>query len=136
MARWFKKKRPRAKIEWSVDKELQDRVTKLAASCELDYVKSSRIFCYKSSGAQTRALARIWGLPRIWQQTLGLEPAYVLEVIGERFDKLDTEEQDRVLIHELLHIPKNFSGALVPHKRKGGVNESKVWQLYNLRRKS
>jgi predicted metallopeptidase len=66
----------------------------------------------------------------VWQQTLGLEPAYILEVIAEKFNKLSQSDQDKVLIHELLHIPKNFSGALVPHKHKGGVNERTVHQIY------
>ncbi|MBI2590469.1 MAG: metallopeptidase [Candidatus Blackburnbacteria bacterium] len=120
----------RAKLEWQSSAKISTRVYCLVAACGLGYIRTNRIFCYESTGAKTRAYARIWGLNRIWQSTLGVEPAYILEVISEKFNKLSSFEKDHVLIHELLHIPKNFSGALVPHKRKGGVNEKKVKLLY------
>ena len=28
-------------------------------------------------------------------------------------------EQDKVLLHEIAHIPRNFSGSLLPHTRRG-----------------
>lgn len=117
-------------IHWKEAPDIERRVKKLLAGLELAHVKKARVFCYRSTHAKTRAYARIWGLGRIWQQALGLEPAYVLEVISERFDKLAKQEQDMVLIHELLHIPKTFSGALLPHRRRGGVNDVTVRQLY------
>ncbi|MBI4029460.1 MAG: metallopeptidase [Candidatus Blackburnbacteria bacterium] len=120
----------RAKLEWQRSAGLSARIGHLTGACGLDYIRVNRIFCYESTGAKTRAYARIWGLNRIWQSTLEVEPAYILEVISEKFNRLSPVEKDHVLIHELLHIPKNFSGALVPHKRKGGVNEKKVKLLY------
>ena len=47
---------------------------------------------------------------------LGIPPHYVIEVLSEKFDRMSDDDQIRVLIHEILHIPKNFSGALVPHR--------------------
>ncbi|OGY09612.1 MAG: hypothetical protein A2782_02460 [Candidatus Blackburnbacteria bacterium RIFCSPHIGHO2_01_FULL_43_15b] len=120
----------RAKLEWQRSTDLLTRVCHLVVACDLGYIRANRIFCYESTGAKTRAYARIWGLNRIWQRTLGTEPAYILEVISEKFNKLSLRDRDHILIHELLHIPKNFSGALVPHKRKGGVNEKRVRLLY------
>ncbi len=48
---------------------------------------------------------------------LKIKPQYIIEVIAERFDRLDPGEQEKTLIHELTHIPKTFSGALVAHRR-------------------
>jgi len=120
------------KLEWFRSIKIRKRVHQLTKSCELDYIRVNRIFCYESTGSKTRAYARVWGLNRIWQTTLETEPAYILEVISEKFNKLSGRDKDHVLIHELLHIPKNFSGALVPHKRKGGVNERRVRELYGM----
>lgn len=125
------RKKVRSKLEWQRSALLQARVAHLAKMCDLTHVRPERVFCYESTGANTRAYARIWGLNRIWQDTLLIEPAYILEVISEKFNRLGARDQDHIIIHELLHIPKNFSGALIPHKRKGGVNEKRVRELYN-----
>lgn len=61
---------------------------------------------------------------KIWQLALESPPAYCLEVIAERYDKLSKSDQDKVLLHELAHVPKNFSGALVAHTHsKGGFHD-------------
>lgn len=117
-------------VEWKPAPDIEKRVRHLIAGLEMEHVKKTRVICYRSTEAKTRAYARIWGLSRIWQQALGLEPAYVLEVISERFGKLSAKNQDMVLIHELLHIPKTFSGALLPHRRRGGVSEDAVRRLH------
>lgn len=78
------------------------------------HVDVRRVICYRSRGSTARIYARIWSLPGIWQAALGIEAHYVIEVV-ERYDKLPREEQEKTLLHELMHIPKTFSGALVPH---------------------
>lgn len=126
-----KKAHAKKVLDWVDDNVLTQKIRELIERCEFGYINKNRIFCYRSTGASTRAYARIWGLGRIWQQTLKLEPAYVIETISEKFDKVSKEQQDMILIHELLHIPKTFSGALVPHKRKGGVNDRTVREIFN-----
>lgn len=115
--------------------DIKKRLGPLARASGADWVNLSRVFCFRSIGSQTRAAARIWGLNRIWQQALGEKPAYILEVISERFDNLPQKKQNEVLIHELAHIPKNFSGALLPHtrKRKGSFYDKlkKMLATYN-----
>lgn len=118
------------KVEWVGDGTVSQRINELVNSVGLTYINPERVFCYKSYGAKTRAFARIWGLSRIFQQALGLKPAYIIEVISEKFDRLPRKDQDMILIHELLHIPRTFSGALVPHHDRGGVNEDRVREIY------
>ncbi|MCX6777950.1 MAG: putative metallopeptidase [Candidatus Micrarchaeota archaeon] len=104
----------------------------------LEHVNQYRIFCMRSTGSGARAYARIWSLPRIWQQALDINPYYVVEVLSEKYDVLDDEQKTKVIIHELLHIPKTFSGALVPHtcfgKRIDNRRVNEVYAEY-LRRK-
>ena len=117
-------------MEWQKAPDIEREVIKLARELGFGYLKIKRIFCFRSSGSKSRARARIWSLPRIWQQALQTEAGYCLEVISERFDKLTVSEQSQVLIHELLHIPKNFSGSLLPHRnRRGKWLDRKVKEL-------
>ncbi|MCD6301116.1 MAG: metallopeptidase, partial [Staphylothermus sp.] len=75
------------------------------------------------------AYARIHGLPRIWIKALKIKPGYVIEVISENYDKLSIEEKIMILIHELLHIPRTFSGGLRPHGKY--VNRRIVRKLFS-----
>lgn len=107
------------KIDWKNAPDVKKRVLHLIKELEIDWLKTSSIYCFRSENANTRAYARIWGLSRIWQQALKTKPAYVLEVISEKYDELNQLEQDKVLLHEITHIPRNFSGSLMPHIRHG-----------------
>jgi predicted metallopeptidase len=87
------------------------------------------VFCIRSKGsASRRTIARIHGLGKVWQETLNLPSAYVIEVISERFDKFTQEDKERTIIHELLHIPATFAGGFRPHK--GYIDDDTVEQLH------
>ena len=109
-------------IIWKEDRKLKAHLNKTIKEAGVSWVKASRVFTYRSTNAKTRAYARIWGLSRIWQQALKIKPAYILEVISEKYDRLSDLEKSKILLHEVTHIPKNFSGALVPHIRHGKAN--------------
>ncbi|HUD09404.1 MAG TPA: putative metallopeptidase [Patescibacteria group bacterium] len=104
-----------SKLGWEKAPDVKRDVNQILSVIDLPYIKASKIFCYRTLGSKSRSYARIWSFPKIFQDALGLEPAYVIEVLSRHYDKLGPEEKIRVLIHELLHIPRNFSGALVPH---------------------
>lgn len=87
------------------------------------------VFCIRSKGsASRRTIARIYGLGKVWQETLNLPSAYVIEVISERFDKFTQEDKEKTIIHELLHIPATFAGGFRPHK--GYIDDETVEQLH------
>lgn len=111
-------------MEWEQALDIKKEVGKIIERLGLNYIDHRRVFCFRSYGSTSRARARIWSFPRIWQKALVSPPGYCLEVISEKFDRMSSDEQKRVLIHELLHIPKNFSGSLLPHLRRNrGVVE-------------
>jgi predicted metallopeptidase len=97
----------------------------------LPHINSHRLLFMRSRGSTARAYARIWSMPRIWQEALEIKAYYVIEVLSEHFDNLPYEEKQKVIIHELLHIPKTFSGALVPHTCFGHkINDKRVNEIY------
>ncbi len=104
------------KLEWKKDSQIQKEMNEIVVSLGMGHVVSKRVFCYRTTGSKARAYARIWSFPKIFQEVLTIEPAYVMEIISEKFDKLGADDKKKVIIHELLHIPKNFSGSLLPHK--------------------
>jgi len=109
--------------------KVKSRIEHIVRKLNWDYIDTDKIICFESRGTKSsRVHARCWSLPRVWQQALNIMPHYVVEIIGERYDELDQERRDKLLIHELLHIPKTFSGALRPHK--GYISTSIVNKLY------
>lgn len=108
------------RMVWDVAPDVQARVREIVEVLGMAHVDAERIVCMRSTGSKARFLGRIWPLGTVWQVALGLRPHYVIEVKRESFDRLGREEQDRVLIHELLHIPRTFSGAVLPHRHAGG----------------
>lgn len=120
-------------MEWKKALDIQKEVRQIIKTLNLFHIKRSRVFCYRTLGSKSRSYARIWSFPKVFQKALGLEPAYVIEVLAKHFDKLGPDEQKKVLIHELLHIPKNFSGALLPHRGRGrhlGKMVNKLFEEY------
>lgn len=91
-------------------------IRKVLPHLPFDYIDPKRIICMRSRHAKSRARARIWSFPKIWQLALETPAHYVVEVVAHHFDRLSDDDKTRVIIHELMHIPKNFSGALVPHR--------------------
>ncbi|HMS22767.1 MAG TPA: putative metallopeptidase [Candidatus Levybacteria bacterium] len=127
----IKKKKVSAKrLTWHSDTELTQRVRSVITEIGFLHIQKHRIFCFRTEGSKSRAYARIWAFPKIFQNVLEIEPAYVIEVINKYYDKLSYEEQTKVLIHELLHIPKNFSGSLLPHKYGKTQIEKEVEKIY------
>lgn len=118
----FRKKKTNKKIDWASAPDIAARIAHLVQKASIDWVDVDSLTCFRSENANTRAYARIWGLSRVWQLALKIGPSYVVEVISEKFDRLPQKEQDKILLHELAHIPRNFSGALTPHTHKGKGN--------------
>jgi predicted metallopeptidase len=49
-------------------------------------------------------------------------------MIARNHRRLYRAEKEKVLIHELLHIPKGFSGGFKPHK--GNINKKTIDNLH------
>lgn len=125
-------------MEWKTDHSLTKQINSLIKNVPFSQISPSQLTVYRSYGSTSRAWARIWGLPRVWQQALKVKPHYIIEVISERFDKLSPQDQTKTLIHELLHIPKKFSGGLVPHRGRRHYNidrrvVNKIYDYYHSR---
>jgi predicted metallopeptidase len=109
--------------------EIKIQVDQLARECEFYHVETQYVFCVRSKGSKAkRTIARIHGLGKLWQKILNQPPTYTIEVISEIYDKMPLEDKERVLIHELMHIPGSFGGGFRPHK--GYVERKNVDMIY------
>jgi predicted metallopeptidase len=96
--------------------EIKMQVEALIEALEFTHIKPEFIHCIRSFDANTRAYARIWGMAKLFKEVAGIDPHYIIEVNAKKFDKLPEREKMKTLIHELMHIPKTFSGALLSHR--------------------
>jgi predicted metallopeptidase len=96
--------------------DVKELVEDAVAGLNMGHINPVHVACVRSWGSSSRrTIARIHGTPRIWQVVMKIQPLYIVEVLGERFDRLSQEDREKVIIHELLHIPKGFRGGLRCH---------------------
>lgn len=117
-------------MQYEIALDIKEKVDLLINQLNFTYIKPSYIHCIRSFDAQTRAIARIWGMSRLFKEVAGIQPHYIIEVNSKRYDRLPPREQIKTLIHELMHIPKTFSGALLSHRgRYHAINDREVEKI-------
>jgi predicted metallopeptidase len=105
------------KVRYVPAPDLEERVKKIIKVVGLTYIDVERVRCVRSFGSRSNTYARIHGVSRAFLVGLRIKPHYVIEFVSENFDSLPEDKKDKIIIHELLHIPKTFSGNLLPHRR-------------------
>lgn len=117
-------------MNYSPAPEIKKQIERLAKQLKMTHIDLKRVHCIRSFDVKTKAIARIWGIAKIFHEVVGIEPHYIIEVNAKRFDKMTEHEKIKTLIHELLHIPKTFSGALLSHKGKHHrINDKEVEKI-------
>jgi predicted metallopeptidase len=117
------------KIKYYEALDVKEIVERIIAELGFNHIELKGIHCFRSVGSKSkRTIARIHSLGKIWQKALNTQPSYLIEVISERYDRLSRDEKEKVLIHELLHIPQGFSGGFRPHKKY--ITRKKIESLH------
>ncbi len=81
-------------ITYSEAPDVKKLADEIAEKLGFFHIVPQFVFCIRSKGsASRRTIARIHGLGKVWQETLNLPSAYVIEVISERYDRLDARQQ-------------------------------------------
>ncbi len=95
--------------------DLQERMGDIALTLGMNHIDLARVRCLRSFGSSSRRiLARCHALGKVMQKAMKVNAFYTIEFL-ERFDRLSRKEQDKVIIHELMHIPKSFGGGFRQH---------------------
>jgi len=111
------------------------RIAEEISAMLFPHIRMSNVKCLRSYGTSSRrTIARCHALGKLMQKAMRTQPFYALEFLSERFDKLDKEEQVKVIIHELMHIPKSFGGGFKHHDFVSNRNVNKYYNEYKLKR--
>ncbi len=111
----MKKRGPRT-IRYEIAGDIQARFEDIVRTLDLRHIDPAKVACVRSRGSSSRrVVARCHGMSKVMQAAMGIGAFYALEFISEKFDGLPPADRDRVIIHELMHIPKNFGGGFRHH---------------------
>jgi predicted metallopeptidase len=95
--------------------DLEKRMIEIVETLGMDHVKLERVRCLRGFGSSSkRTIARCHALGKLMQRAMGVKAWYAIEFL-ELFDKMSKEDQDKTIIHELMHIPKTFGGGFRQH---------------------
>ncbi|MBX4196110.1 metallopeptidase [Candidatus Pacearchaeota archaeon] len=95
--------------------DLQERTIDIVKTLGMLHIDLSRVKCLRSFGSSTkRTIARCHTMGKLMQRAMGVRAFYAIEFL-ERFDRMSKVDQDKVIIHELMHIPKTFGGGFRQH---------------------
>ncbi|OYT36707.1 metallopeptidase [Candidatus Pacearchaeota archaeon ex4484_71] len=95
------------------------------------HVRIDRVRCFRSYGSKAKGtIARCHSLGKLMQKAIGIDAVYAIEFLVEEFEKLGDEEKLKVIIHELMHIPKTFGGGFKHHDFVTEKNVNKCYKEY------
>ncbi len=121
----------RTQISYEPAPDIQAEVSAIVRILNLGHIDLERVVCVRSRGTSARRIiARCHGLSKVLQLAMGVKAFYALEFIAERFDKLDDRGREETIIHELMHIPRNFGGGFRHHDLVTDRNVRTLWERY------
>lgn len=116
-------------IKYSYAPDVEREARRVVRFLGWNHVDLANVGFLRSFGSTANyTIARCHGLGKAMQIGMRRDKSfYVIEVISERFDRLPRDKQIKVIIHELMHIPKNFGGGFIHHNV---VNERAVEKIF------
>lgn len=95
--------------------DLQQRMISIVKALGMEHIDIQRVKCFRSTGSSTkRTIARCHTIGKLMQKAIGTPAYYAIEFLAP-FERMSIAEQDKVIIHELMHIPKTFGGGFRQH---------------------
>jgi predicted metallopeptidase len=95
--------------------DLKERMVEIVRVLGMDHVDVDRVECLRGYGSSSRrTIARCHTIGKLMQRAMKVKAFYAIEFL-ERFEKMSKSEQDKVIIHELMHIPQTFGGGFRQH---------------------
>jgi len=116
-------------IRYELAPEIESKLKRITRKLKMDHIDLDRVRGVRSYGSTGKGIiARCHALPKVMQLALGINAHYVIEILTENYNRLSKEEQIKILIHELMHIPETFGGGFRMHSDH--VTRKNVEKLY------
>ncbi len=115
--------------------DIEKRAREIVIRLGWEWIDVDNVAFIRSHGSQSRGtIARCHALGKAMQLGMGRTKGfYLIEVISERFDKMSEEDRIKVIIHELMHIPKTFGGGFIHHHMVNEKTVNKIYSQYKLK---
>ena len=105
-------------MKYNFSRKWTEQMKEIVQTLEFTHINTDKVTCITSQGTKTRnTIARIHALPKAMQLGMNTEAFYVIELIAEQFNRQDSDEKIKTLIHELMHIPHSFGGGFRNHRQ-------------------
>ncbi|MDP1695659.1 MAG: putative metallopeptidase [archaeon] len=102
-------------MKYEYAEDLKKRAEEIVQILGLNYIDMSRVEFIRGRGSSSkRTIARCHALGKLMQKAMKAKAFYAIEFL-DMFEKMSKKEQDKVIIHELIHIPKTFGGGFRQH---------------------
>lgn len=116
-------------IRYEFAPDIESKLKRIARRLKMNHIDLDRVKGIRSYGSTSNGIiARCHALPKVMQLALDMKAHYVIEILNESYDRLSKEEQIKILIHELMHIPETFGGGFRMHRDH--VTRKNVEKLY------
>jgi len=110
--------------------DLQARMEEIILALGMQHIDIKRVKCFRSKGSSSaRTIARCHTVGKLMQKAMNMPAHYAIEFL-ERFEKMSQVDQDKVIIHELMHIPQTFGGGFRQHDFVCEENVEKFYEKF------
>lgn len=124
------KRKGSSKMLYEYAPDLQQRMVEIVRTLEMSHIDLERVKCLRSRGSSTkRTIARCHALGKLMQHAMETKAFYAIEFL-EPFEKMSRKDQDKTIIHELMHIPKSFGGGFRHHDFVCDKNVDILYEKY------
>ena len=115
-------------IKYEKAEDIERKAREIVLTLNWGWIDLNNVGFIRSHGSSSRGtIARCHAMGKAMQIALNRKGYYLIEVISKRFDKMSEEDKTKVIIHELMHIPKTFGGGFIHHNV---VHEGNVKNVY------
>src|SRR5579862_4746538 len=124
-------------MDWQDAEDIKNDLVDIVKLLNLTHIDIERIYCYRTKGSKTRAYARTWSFPKIFQRALSVEAAYVIEVLSQHYDNLDNEKKKKYLFMNFYTFQRIFQALFSPIDQKADISTLlQISYLKSIKRKS